>query len=213
MRFWNEPAVDRSFSVLQHLKKRYELVLIGGWAVWLYTKKEKSKDIDIIVDFPALERIRGDYAIKRNERLRKYEISFEGISVDIYVPHYSALIIPPEIIMKNTDIVEGFRVPAPEYLLALKQQAEIERKDSVKGMKDRVDIISLMIYGDIDVQKYLGILGEKREEFSRRLLDIINSAGDEFPYLGILNYREVKKIRALLRERIENAYDLTRTRQ
>ncbi len=203
MKFWNNPVIERSFSVLKDMKKRYEFVLIGGWAVWLYTKKEKSKDIDIIVDFPALEKIRAEYLLKRNENLRKYEILIEGISIDIYVPYYSNLLIQPEILMKNTDIIDGFRVPIPEYLLALKQQAEIERRNSVKGMKDRVDILSLLIYEDIDMERYSKILENKKDEFLRELLEIVNSAKDEFYYLDISSYREMKKMRNLLGERIE----------
>ncbi len=203
MKFWNNPVIERSFSVLKDMKMRYEFVLIGGWAVWLYTKKEKSKDIDIIVDFPALEKIRAEYLLKRNENLRKYEILIEGISIDIYVPYYSNLLIQPEILMKNTDIIDGFRVPIPEYLLALKQQAEIERRNSVKGMKDRVDILSLLIYEDIDMERYSKILENKKDEFLRELLEIVNSAKDEFYYLDISSYREMKKMRNLLGERIE----------
>jgi len=53
--------------------------------------------------------------------------------VDIHLPHYSDLIIAPEEIMKKTMVIESFRVPEPEVLLALKQQAEAERRRSVKG--------------------------------------------------------------------------------
>ena len=49
MSFWNEPMEGKSFSVLLQLKKNYEFVLIGGWAVFLYTRAVESKDIDIVL--------------------------------------------------------------------------------------------------------------------------------------------------------------------
>ena len=54
MEFWNEIITDKSFKVLQELKKRFKFVLIGGWAIFILTKSIKSKDIDIIVDFETL---------------------------------------------------------------------------------------------------------------------------------------------------------------
>jgi hypothetical protein len=47
MGFWHSELVESSWSTLQQLKNRYEFILVGGWAVYLYTKALKSKDIDI----------------------------------------------------------------------------------------------------------------------------------------------------------------------
>lgn len=46
MQFYNEIITQKSFVFLQGLKKEYEFVLIGGWAVFLYSHGLKSKDID-----------------------------------------------------------------------------------------------------------------------------------------------------------------------
>ncbi|RLF34852.1 MAG: hypothetical protein DRN08_03980 [Thermoplasmata archaeon] len=40
---------------------------------------------------------------------------------------------------------EGFKVLKPEPLLILKQQAIQDRKNSIKGQKDRIDILSLLL--------------------------------------------------------------------
>ena len=58
MEFWQNWVIDRSFRVLQELRKKYKFILIGGWAVYFLTKLLKSKDIDIIVDFVELERMK-----------------------------------------------------------------------------------------------------------------------------------------------------------
>lgn len=52
--FWNSEMTAASWDALQELNKEYEFTLIGGWAVYLYMRLQKSKDIDIVVDYPVL---------------------------------------------------------------------------------------------------------------------------------------------------------------
>lgn len=52
--FWNSDITEASWRGLQELKREIDFVLIGGWAVYLYSRLQKSKDIDVIVDYPAL---------------------------------------------------------------------------------------------------------------------------------------------------------------
>ena len=54
MEYYQNIITAKSFQILQALKRQYDFILIGGWAVFLYTRTLKSKDIDIIVDYPAL---------------------------------------------------------------------------------------------------------------------------------------------------------------
>ncbi|MGC8912197.1 MAG: hypothetical protein ACP5IT_11355 [Thermoproteota archaeon] len=196
MEFWNEIAIDRSFKILQELRKDIDFVLIGGWAVYFLTKAIKSKDIDIIVDFKELTSLKMRVGIKKNDFLKKYEGKIEEVSIDIYVPYYSVFAIPPEEILKNTVRVENFKIPKPEILLILKQQAELQRKNSVKGQKDRVDIICLAKSGKIDWKYYKQLVKKFGiEEYEKRLEEIVRSARIEFEYLGMKNLREVKKIK------------------
>ncbi|MBO3840047.1 MAG: hypothetical protein QXN75_03255 [Thermoproteota archaeon] len=196
MEFWNDIAIDRSFKILQELRRELDFVLIGGWAVYFLTKAIKSKDIDIIVDFKDLTRLKVKMNIQKNDFLKKYEGEVEGVSIDIYVPYYSEFAVPPEEIMKNTVRVENFRIPKPAILLILKQQAELQRKNSVKGQKDRVDIVCLAISGKVDWKHYKKLVKKFRaEEYEKRLLEIIRSARVEFEYLGIKNLREIKKMK------------------
>lgn len=205
MRFWNDAIIERSWDVLQRLKKRYDFILIGGWAIYLYTNAMKSKDIDIIVDYATLEKIGLENILKKNERLKKYEIKFQEISVDIYLPYFSKIIIPPEDLMKKIVIIQGFKIPAAEELLILKQQAEMERKHSIKGLKDRVDIMCLLMSENINFKRYNDLLDKHGLKiFKNRLREIVASAKDEFYYLNIKNPREIKKIKEKYRKLIEN---------
>ncbi len=205
MEFWNDIATEKSWSVLINLKGEMDFILVGGWACYLLTKSIKSKDIDIITGFEALEKLRIKYRIKKTHFLKKYETAIDGISVDIYVPYYSKFSIPPEDIQKNTISTEGFVIPTPETLLILKQQAELSRRDSVKGQKDRADILNLIINGKIDMKAYLGLLKKYNiSQYKKRLAEIINSSKREFEYLNITNPREIKLIKKRILNQLRN---------
>ena len=151
MEFWNDEVTDASWKTLVQLNKNIKFVLIGGWAVYLYTHLEKSKDIDIVVDYDALKSIENVYELHKNPKLSKYEVKMEKFDIDIYVPHYSKLTVPPEDILGRTRSVEGFTLPVPEVLLILKTGAFISRNESIKGQKDVVDILGLLIHSGIEI--------------------------------------------------------------
>jgi hypothetical protein len=202
--FWNEIIIDKSFRILQELRRKIDFILIGGWAVYFLTKAIKSKDIDIIVDFENLSKLKMEIELKKTEFLKKYESEIEGVSIDIYVPYYSQFAIPVEEIIKNTFEVEGFKIPKPEILLVLKQQAEMERKDSIKGQKDRTDIICLAKSGKINWKYYKELIEKfKLEKYLKELKRIVRTAKIEFEYLGITNLREIKKIKERILKEIE----------
>ena len=126
--------------------------------------------------------------------MKKYESELEGVAIDIYVPYYSEFVIPVEEIMKNVVVVENFKIPKPEILLLLKQQAEMQRKESVKGQKDRVDIICLLINDKVNLKAYKQLVKKfGLEEYEKRLKEIVRKAKIEFEYLGMKNLREIKK--------------------
>jgi len=196
MAFWHSELVERSWRILQELKKRYEFTLVGGWAVYLYTKALKSKDIDLIVDYGTLERLGREHPLKKNMRLRKYELLLDEVEVDIYVPFFSRLGIPVEEVTARETVLEGFRVPGPEVLLILKQAAEVERAGSVKGLKDRIDILALLIRADIDWNSYKTLTKQySLDSYRDRLRDLVERADREFDGLGITNPRQVKLIK------------------
>lgn len=198
MEFWNDMATDSSWKVLIRLRKELDFVLIGGWACYLLTRSIKSKDIDILVEFEALERLRERYGLKKTGFLRKYEMVIEQASVDVYVPFYSKFPLPAVEIQKTVDM-EGFRLPRPEVLLILKQSAELDRKDSVKGQKDRVDIINLLVNSRIDVPLYKDLLKKYGlNHYLVRIRKIVAESKKEYSYLGIMDLRKVR----LLKERI-----------
>jgi hypothetical protein len=196
MNFYQEIITQKSFRLLQEIKKKFAFTLIGGWAVWVYTKALKSKDIDIIVDYDVLEVLKRDFAVTKNERLRKYEARIEEIEIDIYLPYYSNPGLPPQFIQKHQVEKEGFRLPQPEILLILKQEVFEKRKVSVKGQKDKLDIFSLLTL-DLDYAIYKKILKEvSREELEQELRNLL-AATKRVKELGLKNHQLAK-----LREKV-----------
>lgn len=144
MQYFHDLVTQKSFELLKQLQRQFDFVLIGGWAVYLLTQNLKSKDIDLVVDYPELERMRKIYDLTKNDRLKKYEIKQDEIDIDIYVYHYSNPGLPAAEVAKFSIPTEGFKIPRPEVLLILKLRAFRARRGSPKGEKDKIDILSLL---------------------------------------------------------------------
>ena len=185
MEFWNSALTEKSWKILLQLKeKNFDFVVIGGWAAYLWTNLHKSKDIDIVVkNFKELAFLKKNYNLAKNDNLKKYEIKIEEIDIDIYVPFFSKLTIPADEIGKYAGIIQNFKVAKPEALLILKQGAEHDREKSVKGEKDRIDIMALLCYADINFGEYFKLLKEYNLEYFYEKLKRI-----------ILNFKEIKYI-------------------
>lgn len=191
MEYWNDIITEKSWSLLQKIRKKFDFILIGGWAVYLWTKALKSRDIDIIIDFDTLNKLKTEYDLRKNENLKKYELKIDEVDIDIYIPFYSELALPINILKKKISTIQGFKVVNPEFLLILKQKVELERSHSEKGEKDRIDILSLVLNIDINFKEYYKLLKENNLiSYSERLIKIIKNFKD-YNYFN-LNPREYK---------------------
>ncbi|MEK6936320.1 MAG: hypothetical protein AABW67_06030 [Nanoarchaeota archaeon] len=122
--FWNSLLTEKSWKILHEIKHKYNFILIGGLAVYLLTRQQKSKDIDIVIDLTELKKFDKN-ELRKNDNLKKYEIKNEEIDIDIYLEYYSKLNIPVEDIKNYAVEIEGFRVLCPEALLISKKQCVI----------------------------------------------------------------------------------------
>ncbi|MDP2973985.1 MAG: hypothetical protein Q8N60_02955, partial [Candidatus Diapherotrites archaeon] len=189
----------------QELSKETGLTVIGGWAVWLWTKQHKSKDIDIIVDLQELAGLKEKYALEKNDRLKKYEIKMQGFDIDIYVPFYSKLALPIESLLEEKVKIEGINTIPCESILILKQGAEIARRGTIKGQKDGIDLLTILLYAPVDFKKYFEALKKnKKEHFAKELASAITSFNpkDSEKYLGI-TFKEFSKKKKELLEKIK----------
>ena len=189
MEYWNTLLTEKSWVLLQEIRKKYQFVLIGGWAIYLWARRQKSKDIDIVVSIEELQKLKQENLAK-NDHLKKYGIKKDEIDIDIYVAHYSELVIPAKDMQIYAAKVEGFDVAVPEALLILKQNAEMNRRGSVKGEKDKIDVMSLLFFVKIDYRKYNSVLKKYKLEYVDNLMDLVRGFQD-YHALG-LNPREFK---------------------
>jgi hypothetical protein len=198
--FWNEAATRASWVKLTEIAKQFDFILIGGWAVYLWTKAHKSKDIDIVVDYKTLDALKSSFGLVKNERLKKYEIKQDSFDIDVYVSHYSRLAVPVDALAGHAAKIEGISTVVPEMLVMLKQGAEIERGHSIKGRKDSIDLLTLLIYSGFDLKKYRAMLREfKLERYEDELGRVVRSfSKDDLPYLGMNHQEFVKWKRAFL---------------
>jgi len=187
--FYHDLTTEKSFKILQDLRQKFDFILIGGWAIFLYTKALKSKDIDIVIDYNELEKFKKEFPIFKNERLKKYEAKTEEIDIDIYLPFFSDLGFPIEKIKDHLQSLEGFKVPIPEILLILKIKTYLERKGATKGEKDFLDIFTLLKNEKIDWKVYKELIKKYNLfELNPRLKEIISSA-KAIPELNLLNHQ------------------------
>lgn len=176
--YWSSLLTEKSWKILQDFRRSYDFILIGGWAVYLHAKQHKSKDIDIVVSIKELKTLK-DKELRKNDSLKKYEIKNEEIDIDIYVEHYSKLAVPVEEIKNYTDNIEGFKVVNSEMLVLLKQDAFENRKNSIKGEKDKIDIVSLVFFSDFNLKEYENIAKKyKIEKFIYELKNVISGFND-----------------------------------
>lgn len=158
MDYYHNLVTDKSWRLLQALRKNYNFILIGGWAVFLYTHALKSKDIDLVLEYQELEKIKERFEVSKNNRLKKYEARNAEVEIDIYVPHYSNPGLPAED-LKNFEVSqEGFKTLEKEVLSILKLQALRQRARTVKGRKDLIDLVSLFNLPGFDWPRYQNIL-------------------------------------------------------
>jgi len=189
--FWNSLLTEKSWEVLKEIREKYNFILIGGWAVYLLTKQNKSKDIDIVVGINELEKLKNE-GIAKNDSLKKYEIKKGEIDIDVYVDYYSKLAIPVKDIKKYTLMIDGFKIAKPELMLLLKEAAFLDRRDSIKGEKDKIDILSLVFFSGFDLNEFARIAKEySLEPMINELKSIVYNFRD-FSALN-MNPQELKK--------------------
>jgi len=195
--YYQDLVTDKSWKILQALEKNLNFILIGGWAVYLYSKNLKSKDIDIIIDYQELDKLKNDYQLIKNQRLKKYEIKKEGIDIDIYLPYFSDLGLPVEKLIKYTDRNQSFRVLKKEVLLFTKLKAY---QETIKGVKDKIDIISLVLLPDFDFVFWRNFINKEKVGFYNELVGKILSETKEVTALNLNQHAFAKKKKKLLEQ-------------
>lgn len=130
-------------------------ILIGGWATYLRVGGDISLDIDLIINSPelrsTLREVLQDYSENNlHSGGRKVRGTVNGVHVDAYIPHESALgnklLLDVNVLTRYTDdrVVKGWLLLTLEAHVTTKFAALLDRPDTEKGEKDAREIVALL---------------------------------------------------------------------
>ena len=198
---WPEHITSKSWRVLNELAAKVNPVLIGGWAVYLWTGALKSADVDLFVTDENLWKIGA--RVKRHPKLKKYHALIDDVDIDIYTPSVCGLVVSASEVFENQwhALVKEFNVLLPEPLLVLKCEAARARWMGRKGFKDRCDVLSLLRFEKLDL-KMLGELLRRYERLgiAETLREIVQKSVEEYRVLGLDPWRGRKSVHEVLKQ-------------
>lgn len=174
--FWNPENTRKSYDELLRLAKDVDLVLIGGWAVYLYTNAQRSADVDIAIGYDAIGYFR-QFGIDEYEGIKVKYSDVRGTTVDLFIDEYSDADLPFPVseIRTNYITINGIKVVRREMLLLLKLWGYF-RIDETKHRKDVIDVVSLLFYAHPEI-------GKAKEYVSKYKIEARKSSDAMLEYL------------------------------
>lgn len=187
-------------------------IVIGGWAVHAWGKRDYSLDGDAMVSFEALGVLRDEFLVTPNPRMNKQQYQLHGFDVDLYVEQQHKLPVSFDDLSLKAKVKEGMWVACPEHLLALKCAAAKDRSGTPKGDKDKQDIVllvGLIRESDFDCE----VLNKYIEAPEATV--ILEALNDKELFLGLANGNsfEAKALRGKALKSWEDIYELCKLQQ
>lgn len=188
---WPEDVMLRSLELLNRLRTiAIPFVVIGGWAVYLFTHYHMSRDLDLVMEQRDLWKLRSfvisQGGTQKAPGLSKYGYKLGQVDMDIYTEEKGDIIPSPGEILSGKRFVEvdRYRVVEPEILLLLKVGAAMDRGGGLKGLKDRCDVVSLLNSGRIDLDKFAAeSRTHAQTDAVSKVLTIVEMADEELEYV------------------------------
>ncbi len=163
-----EKSLETLKKIIENQRKvRFQIVLIGGWAVYSLNPYLKSKDIDLIIrkkDFWRLRDFLEEIGFRQTVSLPLAKKGFamlfdeDKIEIDVYDEKIGNFSVDQIFERKMLEVGrinrEKVHVVERNLLLTLKFLSAIERLGTAKGIKDHSDILALFdrFYPDIDFE-------------------------------------------------------------
>ena len=188
---WDEELMLQSRQLLETFKAQaFDMVLIGGWAVYFLTRYHMSRDIDFLMRDRELWKLRTFIQAaggrEKAAGIRKVGFELGDVGIDIYTETRSGLPVDVnEVFEKDLFVMEeGYKVLEPGRLLRLKLDAARGRDQSPKGLKDRCDILSICMKDVSYVLSYKNlVLGTNDRAALEGLRSLVKNADIEFEYV------------------------------
>lgn len=196
--------------VLDYLGTELEpSILIGGWATFTRVGGDISHDIDLIIGSPEVrERVRAALSeLSESSHLQgtKWRGNFEGVHVDVYIPHQSQLggklRLRVEVLAEHTEPFgnSGWRLLTLEAHTISKMAALLDRPDSEKGFKDARELLRLLENG-VNPREACRILAAASAASPDDLAGLVNTAFELLGPRSGANKKQREQIRRWRRE-------------
>lgn len=169
--FYSEKASE-SLLILRKIAKETNFVVIGEWAVHAYIGLQRSLDVDIALDYNALDYF-SKYQIQKYSGININYVLIDSITVDLFIPEFTDKDLPFPVadILLNYVIIDGIKIVKREWLLILKLWSYFS-SDETKINKDIIDVVSLLFYGNIDLRQVKKLITTYKLG-RRRTVDVI----------------------------------------
>lgn len=197
--------------VLDYLGAELEpSILIGGWATFTRVGGDISHDIDLIIGSPEVrEKVRSALSeLSESNHLQgtKWRGEFEGVHVDVYIPHHSELgaklRLRVEVLAEYTEPLEhgDWRLLTLEAHTISKLAALLDRPDTEKGFKDARELLRLLEKG-VDARQACVILAAASSAPAEELPSRVARAFDLLAPRAAANKKQREQIRLWQRAR------------
>lgn len=179
---------DKSLEILKQItdaQKEYgfQIVLVGGWAIYIYNPYMKSRDIDLIVskeDYWKLSNFLKSlgFSETHGEHLGKKEFLMlygrDKIEIDVYdetVAGFDVKTVIKNTVEKTIDD-KAVNVASITDLTIMKLKSATDRLGSAKGEKDLSDLLAVLDrhFRDIQWKTVTETIGKKEASAIMRLL-------------------------------------------
>jgi len=203
---------EKSEEVLKEIIKaqkkfRFDIILIGGWAVYCYNPYMKSKDIDFLIkedDLWKLENFLDSVGFRGTGKVLEKRgfamvIGDDKVDLDVYDKKIGGVevkkIFDEKMFETRKFLNEEVKVAGLNLLLSLKILSGSERMGTGKGMKDASDILALLdkFHENIDFEFVKSLIGEKAVN---NMLSVLFSDYKKIKNLypmGFLKFQKIKQ--------------------
>lgn len=196
-------------------------ILIGGWATFTRVGGDISHDIDLIGSPEIRQKVRSALSeLSEYSHLQgtKWRGEFEGVHVDVYIPHQSELggklRLKVEVLAEHTEALgqSGWQLLTMEAHLISKMAALLDRPDTEKGFKDAREILRLLERG-VDSSIACGILAAATAGPADDLPGHISTAFELLGPRAAANKAQRERIRRWQREWVRAMTDHVHTQE
>ncbi len=144
-------------TVLKIKQNDNPLILIGGLAIFLHflnhnklplqepekVSFRKIKDIDFIVDYEILDKLKKNYTVFHNRKMKMYELLLDDTKLNAFGAFDNMLNLSLQF-QKNAVELFGIKVASIPDLILMKEQTVKDRPNSTKNKAD-LDLLKKMI--------------------------------------------------------------------